>query len=85
MSGVGGIGVFDAKVVYYKCEHNAASVMPPQGAGAGHGRVPKLGENLTGLFEARHALANFHVDPAVRGGDNIIEQIATWDDCFVSV
>jgi hypothetical protein len=66
--------VLDAKVVGNEAEGDVAALVTPEAGGSRRGGVAIFGKvggeanvsNEVGLFEAVHALANFHVHPPVR-------------------
>jgi hypothetical protein len=71
--------VLDAKVVNNEAEGDVAALVTPEAGGLGRGGVAVFGKvdgeanigNEGALFEAVHALANFHVHPPAGGGKGL--------------
>ncbi len=83
---VGEAQVLDAKVVGNEAEGDVVALVTPEAGGSRRGGVAVFGKvggeanigNEAGLFEAVHALADFNVDPSVRGSN--VVQVVLLDD-----
>jgi hypothetical protein len=79
-------GVLDAKVVGNEAEGDVVALVTPEAGGLRRGGVAVFGKvggeanvgNEACLFEAVHALANFHVHPPV-WGDEGLQRVLLYD------
>ena len=71
--------IFDTEVVNNQCEKKGASVVGPKRWSTRNGVIAIFGEvcgeliigNPASLFQPGHALADFHVNPAIGGGEGL--------------